>query len=455
MFADNNLFNPQWTTGNLSAIAPVVQVLGFCCMCLISFGGFFMVILPLMRNVINGIVVVAPNLCEKIDDAHATKLGLKMSGDGNQIRNLIGSFTVMVLSFFPNFKALSDFDEHGIVDPRSYMTKALFMMCIYIFCGVFVFYGYPAKFAEKFSDAATSVIDMALNNTDPDAWIAKLPTNLARPEFGTANATDQFNKNVYTASKSLYSAFTGHYSSMSKDAKIALSKRIEEEMNNQLGDINDKIAYSEKYKLKVESRILTYKPKLTEGAELPAYVTDKEDNIKITQVLGKVSDTFDTGVEGGEDGDYYMLTLKFYELAGKANTTNVSNTLRVHNSNIKSTSASGNSKSKCTWTLSASNFSVSKSGVMVNGKKGTVKVDSKTGNYTITFNGIEYSDLSKASGKTSDIWVLDGKTKGLMHSVTKITFTDSDKEKEYYCTPTDKTNWYGWNVGDSPKSKNE
>lgn len=441
MYGDNNLFNPQWTTGSLSAIAPIVQVVGFICMSLISIGGFFMVVLPLMRNVVNGIVCVAPNLCEKIHTAHMQKLGIdqfKNNAGGNQIVMVMGSITTIIFSCFPDFIAMSDFED-GIRDPKSYMIRGIPIMCVSMFIGVFIFYGYPAKIGEKVADASTSVIDMLLNNVDPKAWIEKIPTNLARPDLSTDKATDNLGKNTNTVAKSIYSAFTSKYSAMSKDNRIELSHAIEGWVNNTLSQISE-YSDSAKYKLSVETRIMSYNPQLNDKAVWPTPAHDTKDNIFIFQVKAPVSDTFDVGVPGGTVGDYFMINLKFFELADKepeSATVDVNVTAAASDLIGSST----NKKGESSWTL-PKGMTASKGGtVTVNGINATVETKSDT--KVLKFNA-SVDEVKNGTGPTSGVFVVDG---SLQHPVKSVKFSGSN----YVFTPVDTTKWNSWGLGESPK----
>ena len=442
---DNYLFNEQWTQGSLVAIAPVVSFLGYIAMIIISIGGFFMVILPIVRNVFNGIVVVAPNLCEKINQAHRTKLGLNQVEGGNQIEMITGSLITVLLSLCPNFIALSDFEE-GVRDPKSYMIKAIPMMCIYVFIGVFIFYGYPSKFAEKFSVAATSVIDMALNNVDPKALVDKIPTNLARPDFATGEATDVYGQNVNKVSKSVYSAITSKYSSMSADNKVEVSHQIEGYVDTMMSQI---LTHSESkdFKLSVETRISGYDPHTNPKAIWPSPAYDDKEHIYVYQFKDVISNCFTVGIPGGTEGDHFMVTLKFYELPDEGDEiTNVQCIATVATSGENGFKDSDDDK--CTWKTPAGAFAI-RDGCMINGVKAS-KVDEYPGAksyYEVTFP-VDLETLKSSSGQTSGIFVIDPNNVGRQHTVTKVEFGGS-----YSFTPVDTAVYNSWGLGESPTFK--
>lgn len=446
MYSDNNLFNMQWMSGNLNSIAPLVTIIGTALMWAISLGGFFMVMLPILRMVINGVVVVAPNFCDKIDEAHKTKLGFNTSEGGNQIIMITGSIMTMVLSAFPNFKEVSDFNK-GVVDPKSFMVKGLAMMCIYVFIGVFTFKGYPAIVADKFTQTATGFLDMALNNVDPEAWIEKIPTNLARPDFSTDNATDIKGKNVNKLSKSLFSAITGNYSGMSKDSRVTLSQKVEEVVtelmdNDNLKDFID----TEKYKLSVETRVSAFKPNYTKGNEWPNGAHDSNENIYIFQIINPIEEKFDIGIAGDITGDYYMCILKFYEQADKkVKSNNIPHTLQIPTSAVKNVSTS----ESCWIAMPNGYFNlVDGSTIKINGHTGTVKkiTGDSSMEYKISFT-VTKTELTKDKGTAVTGLTVKGPNIGDAHQTEEIEWITSNTWK---CIASG-GNYEPWTPGELPK----
>ena len=441
MYENNYLFNSEWTQGSLSAISPFVYWLGTICMIIISLGGFFMVIMPIIRNVINGIVCVAPNLCERIKEAHETKLGLNKEAGGNQIQMIVGSGLTVLLSLCPNFIALSDFDK-GIQDPGSYMLKALPLMCIYVFIGVFIFYGYPSKFAEKFSDGAIYFIDMVLNNVDPEAIIEKIPTMLARPDFATNNATDLFGKNVNKVSKALQQSLVTKYNAMSGDNRTSVSREVEAYVDSMLAQIEDK-SNATGYTMSVNVRTTDYPPNIPDDVVFPNGSYDESEHMFVYHIKDLVSN-FSIDVPGGVEGDYFLITLKFYEKSDDSTTLmNVQHTLTIKDSEVKG------GQSSCEWIETTGKFTISDS-ITINGHKATkVKKNSnKTGDtYTVTFDCTK-EELFGSGGavEASGITVNDSSRTGAGHKAVKVQLGS-----DYLCTPIDTSRFTSWKPGESPQ----
>lgn len=442
------LFSGAWTQGDLSQIQIITGPVGTFAMWVISIGGFFMVVLPLIRNVINGIVVVAPGLCDKIDQAHKTKLGLNQAEGGNQIQMVVGSFMTILLSLVPNFKAISDFDE-GIKDPKSFMMTAIPKMCIYIFIGVFIYSGYPAIVAQKFSDGATSIIDMALNNVNPEVWAEKLPSKLSRPDFSTSDATDTLSVNTNKMSKELWGALTSKYTDLSKDNRTSLSHEVEKYCNGILSQVMDK-SDSKLYKMSAEARVMNYDPQLNNKAQFPNGAYDDKEHIWVYQTKAPVTGNFNIGVPGGTDGDYFMVTIKFYEVPKENETADNVQCIAVVGQNQVSGSDTSNT---CTWTTDVGAFTFDGT-IVVNGYEGSVGSPDIQGGkkrYKITFNCSKSELLASSSngGRTSGIYASQSGTAG-PHTVTRVEFGGTSGTT---FKPVDDTKWNSWGIGGTPTPK--
>lgn len=308
MYTDNNLFNPQWTQGRLESIAPVVSIVSMISVWIISLGGLFLVVLPIIRFVINAIVVSAPRLCEKVDEAHKASLGF----DKN---NILGSGLTLFLKIVPNFKALSDF-ERGIQDPKTFFLKGIPMFCTYTFIGTFVHYGYFSKFGQKFSQMTLGAIDMILDNVDPQAAIEALPTLYAKPKFNSEDSSNPKDKAMYSISKALYARMSSEYSNLTKEARVSLARQID----NKIGSlINEepfpKYTGEDKYEFKPEVKITGY----IEGSKDTA---EKYNEKTFTHVFHKYIpvSSFDLGIPDDTSQHEIDITVRVVEHAeGKSN----------------------------------------------------------------------------------------------------------------------------------------
>lgn len=317
MYTDNNLFNPQWTQGRLESIAPVVSIVSMISVWIISLGGLFLVVLPIIRFVINAIVVSAPRLCEKVDEAHKASLGF----DKN---NILGSGLTLFLKIVPNFKALSDF-ERGIQDPKTFFLKGIPMFCTYTFIGTFVHYGYFSKFGQKFSQMTLGAIDMILDNVDPQAAVEALPTLYAKPKFNSEDSSNPKDKAMYTISKALYARMSSEYSNLTKEARVSLARQID----NKIGSlINEepfpKYTGEDKYEFKPEVKITGY----IEGSKDTA---EKYNEKTFTHVFHKYIpvSAFDLGIPDDTSQHEIDITVRVVEHSEKNTNPSVNATAMI------------------------------------------------------------------------------------------------------------------------------
>lgn len=66
---DQNLFNSDYTQGNLAEIEPAHQAIGKLAVIVISFIGFAIVIATIVKNALMGLYAVSPKIWDRVDEA--------------------------------------------------------------------------------------------------------------------------------------------------------------------------------------------------------------------------------------------------------------------------------------------------------------------------------------------------------------------------------------------------
>ena len=173
----DSLFNIQWSKGNLGSINFIVQWLSWASVILISIVGFGIVIFSIGKNALAGLYAVSPKLWDRVDEVKKANISAKQ-GSGNQLINILGSIPTILCKALPNVKAMTEFDDEQI-SPKVYFMKSLPVLCLQIFVGVFIFFGYPSQVANTVSKFGTGVLDVVFANVDPTAWISKLPGEIS------------------------------------------------------------------------------------------------------------------------------------------------------------------------------------------------------------------------------------------------------------------------------------
>lgn len=238
----SDLLNLEWFSGDInSRIAPLFQLLGTGASWVISIVGFAIVWSSILKNSSAGLYAVNTKFWDRVDEVKKAKLlgqnpinseaaQRLNNGSSNEVMQVLGSVGAVLLSFMPNVKAMTDF-ENETLDVKSYFMKAIPMMCVAIFVGIFIWLGYPARIAGKFGDFSTSAIDMVLINVDPVAWVETVPEKLAVLKFPqTDGAKDDVskyeNKIASAAANKVVGAITAK-GDMTKESKLATAAAIE------------------------------------------------------------------------------------------------------------------------------------------------------------------------------------------------------------------------------------
>lgn len=331
---NSDLFNVEWTTGNLSmpVVETIAKYLGVFAAAVISIVGFGIVWATILKNAMHGLYAVAPKFWDRVDEVKKAGLrdaGNKISGGNNEVMKLLGSVTGVLLSLLPNVKAMTDFDGE-VLDAKAYFMKAIPLMCVNIFVGVFIFFGYPSQVAQKCSEFGTGLFDVVLTNVDPSAWVQSLPDKLAVLKFSTDGSMNEVDKHINKIAKKVANAYVGAVD-MTKEKRLEAALAIEAWVAN---NINDCAEYcnSDKYNMSVTAAV--YK---TGGepdiSRVHNQVNDGIATFAYTELATNINGGFDPGAANMDEvaNWYIRYDLRFTPKASKGDSSTAEVTMSVAN----------------------------------------------------------------------------------------------------------------------------
>lgn len=262
MTANTDLFNEQWTTGNLYSIQPVVNVLSTVSVWVISIVGFGIVIFSILKNALSGLYVINPNLWDKVDDVKNQMVsGISgtiqsaagaVPGRGNAIAQRLGGAATFLLSLIPNVKALTDFDDGVPVDKKQYFMRSIPLLVFQIFIGTFIFLGYPSKIANWIGGAGTYVVDAMIRNVDPVEIIKGVSDKITVYELATDGSPDPLDKVVNSATDKAMSTISTRYSSAQREPLQETAYAVERYLLNVLASTTDTLGAADGYDINIQ-----------------------------------------------------------------------------------------------------------------------------------------------------------------------------------------------------------
>ncbi len=315
-----DLFNSTYTTGdlNVEVVDTFAGFLGKFVVIVISIVGFGIVMASILKNSMHGLYAVAPKFWDRVDEVKKAGIRASAQSGNNEVMKLLGSVTSVMLSICPNVKAMTDFDDE-LLDAKAYFMKAIPLMCVHIFIGVFIWLGYPSKVAQMFSDFGTGMFDVVLNNVDPRAWVESLPDKLAILKFSTDGSKNDFDQHVNKVAKKVASTYIGALPEMTKEKRLSVALEIENWVRDCLSADAMEQCNSDKYKMTVTSTV--YK---SGNAPDLSYVHGKvnDDGVTTFAYVKGFNDGIDSGVEFGVESWFIRFDLTFTPVASKGKSTN-------------------------------------------------------------------------------------------------------------------------------------
>ena len=256
----DELLNLNWFSGDVTGpVQPVVEAIGAGASVIISVVGFLIVCSSILKNSTHGLYAVSPKFWDRVYDVKQEGIRSEAAtgGGNNQISKFIGTFTSFFLSLLPNVKAMTDFEKTQM-DAKHYFMKSIPMMCVAIFIGVFIYLGYPAQVAGKFSQFGTFTLDMVMDAMDPEAIAESIPTEMALLKYQTENASTDPDKVANKIAHAAMSALTTTARSKGDITREALQSCLDT-LEPKLIDLAnvDYVQYadSDAYKWTVESKV--------------------------------------------------------------------------------------------------------------------------------------------------------------------------------------------------------
>lgn len=427
----DELLNLNWFSGDVNgAVFPIVEFIGSFASCVISIVGFLIVVSSILKNATHGLYAVSPKFWDRVYDVKQEGIRSEAAtgGGNNQISKFIGTISSFLLSLLPNVKALTDF-EKSPMDAKHFFMRSIPVMCVAIFIGVFIYLGYPAQVAGKFSQIGTFTMDMVMDAVDPKAIVESIPTELVLLNYQTENAATDNDKLANQIAKASIQALVGKLTSvgeMTKESKQACLSAIEAEAINKSN--TDYVAYADSgiYKWSVTASVST------EGQRTFARQNgqaDADGTIVFNESLSL--STLPTGVTFDVSNWYLYYTVVFTPVAHKEVSSVKSATVTLEASKIPYMSANKTVEFDFSSFAGSSTASITlSSGRKVSSDNGcTFKTKSSSGNVLII--ELDSYDTNKYSNPTDAVQACNSFTfqKGLWYTIdgSRCTITQITK----------------------------
>lgn len=439
-YGDNNLFNPAYTSGDLSKIKPIVNIVQTVSVWVISIIGLAITISTITKQAVHGLYATNPKFWDKVDEIHRQKLGATVDRGGNQIQMILGFGLSFAFSLFPNVKAITEFDG-DTVDPKTFFTKSLPMSCLYLFIGVFIFYGYTTKLGEKVSLFGTELLDNYFLQIDPIEWAERIPTSFAKINLSTSGSKASFDNQVNDVTKKAYSALKTDLGDITKEKQPRVALEVEswviscfEEVRQYTDEDNWKLTFNARTTPMMSDLSKVHNGKSADGTEF-------------TFAWQKPISEFNTGSANVNAGtDYLRIDLAYKKKAAKDNTTAVE-------CNMFGGSYSSGTK-EGTIELGTSSTEAQVTG---NGTRGAVDgmaVELKVNGSKITVKPLKAGDkLPDKISEITDITSLYYSFGSGTHPIKIISINGEQGNSISFSPINSSSSVDSWNWGEGPKNK--
>lgn len=451
----SSVFNRAFTEGNVDVISTFAKVFGGACQIIISVIGFGIIMASIAKNAINGLYAVNPKLFDRVNDIKkaGTDFGkghMNTNGNGmaSNMMKCLGVGLWFVCSIIPNVKAMTDFDGEQPLDAKAYFTKSIPLLCLQVFIGVFIFFGYPSQVTKYISDFGTGCFDVVLTNVDPLAWVQSLPGKMAMINFASDNAPDSYGESVNKIANSMYKAVVGTYNDIEKARRQDVATKIEEIVYEQQHSYFYDKCNDDEYRMSVYSTVTAYQPDTSKMNQTsPDGITTYAFARDVSTILESNMSTKET------QGHYVYVQLTFTPKAAsnesQAVTCNVTITKTSSGDNGKYIILSGTGKVDDSVNGVEFYANNAQGYMTVNNEDIVVSIDVQSNVANIKVSATKDIGSATNISKITGLYYRD--TNGKAHPINAITIGNSG---EAVFTPKEATSSYSsWSWGSSPAKK--
>lgn len=251
VFLTNELFDEDYTVGQMGLIQWLRDNVGTIVCWVISAVGFMIVAAAIIRNTLAGLYLAYPRLWDRVSkvksdmENNLASAGGGGGGGGEKLKQKASSLLLLLCTILPDVKSATDFaqKEDGSTDAsadssfskKKWLTTAIPQFLGLVLIGMLIFYGYPSKLANFVGNIATWGADAVFDNVDPVQLVKKVANGIAVVDLGTDNATSPYEANVNAMVKSAVKQVYTKYSDMQSQPLQSTATEIE---NNVLSTFN-------------------------------------------------------------------------------------------------------------------------------------------------------------------------------------------------------------------------
>lgn len=363
--AGQDLVSDAWTEGNLFNISGLVDGLGGFACTVISVVGFCIVIFAILKNALSGLYVVNPAFWDKVSEIKtqavdtvgsgingaANLIGSKTGGAGSAAAQKLGGFLTFLLGCIPNVKALTDFEDGAEVDKKQYFMKSIPLLVVWIFIGMLIFFGYPAKIAKWIGNGGTYVINAILSNADPITFVQNLSDNVIIYSLATDGSNTTFDKNINGMTSDTMKVVSTKYKDANKEPMQNTATYIESKFMEVFQNCGE-LAEDDGYAVSYSTTFMTSIPKLsaayTQTSE--GYWIARATNGMISIKYWIAGSDLPTGSQLVGENDYFLLTVQLTPMA-LSNTSTESAAAYIHVKSASGTTSTVNGTTVTTFDL--------------------------------------------------------------------------------------------------------
>lgn len=382
--------------GIVEGISVVTYYLDYWFSCFIAIVAWFIMSSAMLKNVIAGAYAANPNLWDKVHDSKLALMDAVESKTRGSKVSALGTLTVWILSWLPDFKELSDFKEDN-VRPKDYFLKAIPQMVGAVMISVFIYNGYYRDFMVKVASLGCELIERFLLDVDFIEVYDRLTNSIGSPDLASEQDDSDRGQLQYAITKEMYSQTVSYWSDIrSSDAKNKVATTLESWVAQQVNSCGEYATNGERWKASFAVKRVVNEPDLT--------TIQRDDTDTSEYVVRAFSyDIAQLGLDSKLHNDehyYYRVIITFTKKRQGVTSTGTMSNIQLNIPTTDVSTSDGNGDKHYLYFPNCTNIKITKSAFTINGEAATWDENEHKATWTqknfdasqpITLGGVKYS----------------------------------------------------------------
>lgn len=237
MNTSENILDPSNWAGAYDRVALIAPIVFWIVSTMCSLTGLFGIAQTTFGFAVHVIVGMGENFWSEVDEAHKQKLTLRRNSGGNQVVETFTSAKYLIMSFIPNLKALTLYNE--TIDMKRFWIEFIPKTLLTLMLSLFVYFGNTFILVNETKDLTLAVSRMIEDNIDLGGLVERIPGSIHIKQFSRSGSDEPVDVLTIEIAQKLTTRLYALYPDITRESKVSIDSDVEEWVAGELQAITN------------------------------------------------------------------------------------------------------------------------------------------------------------------------------------------------------------------------